>query len=67
MILGRILGHKRGEVEGGWKILNNEELRNLLCFIKYYKGNQINQDELREACGKHGKDMNYMENFGWKI
>jgi hypothetical protein len=40
-VLRRIFGPKREEVAGGWRRLQ------LLCFTKYYEGDQIKDDEIR--------------------
>jgi hypothetical protein len=35
-VLSKIFGRKREEVAGGWRRLHNEELHNLIYFIKHY-------------------------------
>jgi hypothetical protein len=31
-----------------------------------YKGDQIKEDEMGGACGTHGRDEKFIQNFGWK-
>jgi hypothetical protein len=53
--LRRIFEPKKEEVAGGWRRLHNE-LHNFTYFKWYYKGNQINDDEIGWACGTYGRD-----------
>jgi hypothetical protein len=63
-VLRRIFGHKRDEMTGGWRKLQNEELHNL-----YSSPNIITMIESsRRGAGHiaHTGGENCEKNFGWK-
>jgi hypothetical protein len=47
-LLRRLFGPKRGEVTGGWRKLQNEELHNLYSSLNIIR--MIKEDELGMAC-----------------
>jgi hypothetical protein len=49
-VLRRILGPTRDEVKAGWLKLHNEELRDLNFSPSIFRNNQIEEDEMGEAC-----------------
>jgi hypothetical protein len=65
-VLRRIFGPKREEVVGGWRRLRNEELHNLVRFIKYYLGDQVKEDEMGVTCSTHEVEEKCVQNFGRK-
>jgi hypothetical protein len=34
--------------------------------MKYYKSDQIKENEMSGACSIHGRDEKFMPNLGWK-
>jgi len=38
----------------------------LVCLTQYYLGEQIKDDQMGRACGKHGADKKYLQDFGWE-
>jgi hypothetical protein len=57
----RLFGPKR-EVRGGWinYIMGK-------FFTVYCEGDQIKEDEIRRACGAHGREDKYTQHFIWKV
>ena len=53
-VLMEIFGPKGREVTGDWRRLRNEELHGLF-FSKYCSGNQIEKNEMDEACSTYGE------------
>jgi hypothetical protein len=62
--LRRIFGSKREEVAGGWRRLHNEELSQLVRFVKWFNGHQAKEDEMGGTCSTHGKYEKCVQNFG---
>jgi hypothetical protein len=49
------LGPKRGDVTGGWRKLQNEELHNLYSSTKYYYADKIKEDVVDGIYTTHGR------------
>jgi hypothetical protein len=65
-VLRRIYGRKREEVVGGWRRLHNEELYELVRFIRYCYGYEIRDDEMGGTCSTDGNET-CEQNVGCKI
>jgi hypothetical protein len=59
-VLRRIVGPKRDEVTGGWRILHNDELHNLYSLPNIIR--MIKSRKMRWA--GHGEDEKCIQNFG---
>ena len=52
-VLRKTVGHMRGKVTEDWRKLRKEKIHALYA-TPYYKGDEINEDEMGEACGMYG-------------
>ena len=50
MVLRRICVPKRDEVTREWRKLHNEELKRFVPLTQYYRGGQIEKNEMDRAC-----------------
>jgi len=64
-VLNRLFGPKRKEIAGGWRKLQNEELRNLYASPNIISA-QDKEFEMGVTCSTHGSDENQVQNFGRK-
>jgi hypothetical protein len=51
-VLRRMLGPKKEEVTGGWRMLPK-----LVFFSRYYQNDQFKECEICKACSIHGEEM----------
>jgi hypothetical protein len=59
---------RKEKVTGNWRKIRNEELHDLHTSLnKYYKGDQIKNDEMGEACGTYGGEARCVQNFGEEL
>jgi hypothetical protein len=54
-VLRRIFLHKRAEVARRWTKLHDDEFHNFRV-TKYYKGDQVKEDEMGGTCIIYGRD-----------
>ena len=62
-MLRRVLGPKRDEVTGEWRILHNDELRDLYSLPKF-AGGKMEKNEVGGACGAYGGGERYAQGSG---
>jgi hypothetical protein len=64
-VLRRIFGLKGDDVTGGWRKVHNEELHNLLLFMKYENGHI--KSDLSRACSTRGREGECIQCSGGKV
>jgi hypothetical protein len=61
-VLRKIVGLKRDEVNGGWR-KRHKELHDLYTSPSVIKSDEVQEDEMAEACSTNGEKGTHLDNW----